>query len=325
MLAVKRFLVTAASFGVLFAPLIGACTCIGAGYRAKSRAVRGDVPAALLGDPAAIADDTYVAVEARFRQRYADEFPTHDRWVVVDRGAALYDIESVPNVIAYCKDDDCAPLRGAPGAARLRGRVCGSDETFYGCRLEDSLRNSSFLEDEAKRRSLPKGTLRVLAVGASPSSDRVQMGTAFGFAGFDLAAYAGIVVLVATRRRSGEPRAVLDLTFSVPCSAIEARARLRERLTSFDQFRVERDDPDAFVFTQGHPGEKGPVLGVARVEHVPRRAVVCVAERPYHPTTVTVRLTEEITWLSTLMPPVEALCHAALARTGEQIALALRD
>jgi hypothetical protein len=55
-------------------------------------------------------------------------------------------------------------------------------------------------------RGLSKGSLRVLVVGVSPSSDRVQMAAAFAFAGVDAAAYAGAVALlvVVTRRRMAQ-------------------------------------------------------------------------------------------------------------------------
>jgi hypothetical protein len=151
------------------------------------------------------------------------------------------------------------------------------------------------------------------------------MGLAFGFAGLDALLYVAAVVLVSTRRRKGGPRALVDLSFTVACSAIDARARLTQRLAGLDRFRVERDDADALIFLQGLGRDEGQLLGISELQNVPRRALVRFTERPYHPTTIAVRLTEEITWLPALSPGLKATCHAALTRTAEQIAGALRD
>jgi hypothetical protein len=310
---VNRFVSAALLFGVILVPCIGACTAIGVGYRASARNVRGLVPASSLGD---VPEDAYVSVESPVRLLHKREFPLRDGMSAVDDGAALYALDGAPGVLVYCKDEDCVGLVRARERIRVDGRLCPTESSFFGCRLSPA--PTVYLDDRGAR------TSRVLLAGESPTADKVNMALAFAFAGLDALVYAGAVVLVATRRRKGPARVSLDLAIQAPLDGEGVRGRIKQRLAGADAFRVESEGPTSLVFAQGLTEDRGRMLGLTHFEEVPRRAAITWVARPYHPTLVSVRLTEEVAWITAFSPPLEAMCRAALARTAEQVGAALR-
>jgi len=309
----NRILSTAMIFGIMFVPLIAACAGMGAGFRSASKKVAGDVgPAALAGG--GVASDTFLAVTGSFELAAEDRLPLDGNTELVATGGKIYDVEGLRDVVIYCKDAECAPLR-AHGPVRVEGRLCDNNSSLFGCTVPDSI--GFYLTAEEKRRGLAKRKLRVLVVGETPSSILWESWFGFGLSGVFVLVYAAAVGVVVTQRRKTPPIS-RDLVLNVMAPPTEIRGMIERALAGVDGFRLEHADADRLVFSQGRTESQIRLRGMGTPDAVPRRTTISWSARPYHATEVRVRIEDTVTWFSQvkLMAP---LFEAALARTAEQL------